>query len=154
MGVSTYQKDDAMKTTQTKIIDFFENLSPELSLKEYTQIYAHDVYFKDPFNETIGVEQVYAIFGDMYQTLHNPRFRVIEYIENDGVVYLKWEFLFALTSDAVEQSFTGVSRLAISEGHIKSHVDYWDAGEHVYAKIPLLGWLIGKVKKRISHAKD
>jgi hypothetical protein len=49
--------------------------------------------------------------------------------------------------------FEGVSRLKMNdEGRVIEHIDYWDAAEHLYAKMPIIGWLIGIIKRRIARS--
>lgn len=129
---------------------FFETLSPDTSLAYYEQIYARDVYFKDPFNQTNGINAVYEIFQDMYKKLDAPRFEVVESVRENDVCYVKWNFIFCFKGKAKEQSFEGISRMQYNdEERIISHIDYWDSAEHVYEKIPLLGSVIRFIKKRI-----
>ena len=47
--------------------------------------------------------------------------------------------------------FEGVSRMQINEeGKVISHIDYWDAAENVYEKIPLLGAVLRFIKRKIA----
>ena len=76
----------------------------------------------------------------MYQNLDNPRFVINEYMDKENVIYVKWDFLFAFKGKKDENSFEGVSRLVVNEqGKVISHIDYWDAAEHMYEKMPLVG---------------
>jgi len=74
-----------------------------------------------------------------------------EYVEKGSIAYVKWEFLFHFKGDKKENRFTGVSRLEMNaEGKIVSHVDFWDAAEHIYEKIPLLGSMLRFAKRKIA----
>jgi hypothetical protein len=33
---------------------------------------------------------------------------------------------------------------------VAEHIDHWDSGEQFYRRLPVLGWLIGLVRKRLS----
>lgn len=130
---------------------FFESLNQKKSLESFKQIYTEDVYFKDPFNETKGIDEVYKIFQEMYEKLDYPRFEVIESIRNKTVCYLRWHFIFCFKNEQDEQSFEGITRLETdSEGKIISHIDYWDAAEHIYEKLPLLGSLLRFIKRKVT----
>lgn len=131
---------------------FFENLDAHRSLLAFGRIYAEDVYFKDPFNETKGLNAVYEIFQDMYAKLDDPRFEILEAIGDASVCYVKWRFLFRFKNESEENSFEGVSRLEIDDaGKVISHIDYWDAAEHIYEKMPLLGSVLRFVKRKIAQ---
>lgn len=138
-----------------KYTHFFENLDEHRSLLAFGRIYAEDVYFKDPFNETKGLNAIYEIFQDMYAKLDDPRFEILEAIGDASVCYVKWRFLFRFKNESEEDFFEGVSRLEIDDaGKVISHIDYWDAAEHIYEKLPLIGFLLRFIKRKLSTSKD
>lgn len=131
-------------------ITFFEKLNPR-SLKLIGDIMDKNVYFKDPFNAVTGVDQVEKIFAHMFQTMENPKFKVMDYGfgKQGEVAYIRWRFTFMSNGSA--QGFDGMSEVEFNaDGKVISHVDYWDAGEVVYEKIPLLGAAIRFVKSKLA----
>ena len=130
---------------------FFENITMDTALTEYEKIFDVQAKFKDPFNEVQGVEKIYEIFQDMYLTLDNPKFEIIETVSKENFAYLKWNFVFSLKNDSQKKSFEGVSRVEFNkEGKAISHIDFWDAGENVYEKIPILSFFIKLIKRKIK----
>ena len=136
--------------TQEKLAHFFENLTEETSIDDFRTIYDAQVRFKDPFNEVKGIDAVHRIFAHMYRNLDAPKFTITEYIEKADVAYVKWEFHFSFKNVVTEEMFEGVSRLVIDEeDRVVEHVDYWDAAEHMYEKMPLIGSLLRMIKRKI-----
>jgi len=134
------------------ITHFFETLHQGISVEVFSAVYDDAVVFKDPFNEVNGISEVHGIFEHMYSVLDHPRFIITEYIDNQNVAYVKWDFIFTFKGEKQETSFEGVSRLEMNNnGKIISHVDFWDAAENIYEKMPLLGSLLRFVKKKIQH---
>jgi len=137
--------------TEEKLTHFFETLHDGTSMETFRTIYADKVKFKDPFNEVEGIASVYEIFAHMYQNLDKPRFVINEYMDKENIIYVKWDFLFAFKGKKDENSFEGVSRLVVNEqGKVISHIDYWDAAEHMYEKMPLVGSLLRFIKRKIA----
>lgn len=135
------------------LIHFFETLHEGVSIESFDMIYDDAVIFKDPFNEVNGIRAVYGIFEHMYRTLDHPRFIIKEYIDKQDIVYVKWEFIFAFKGAKKENRFEGVSRMQINaEGKIISHVDFWDAAEHMYEKMPILGSVLRFIKRKIVES--
>jgi hypothetical protein len=129
---------------------FFETINREVAIEEFRTIYDDAVVFKDPFNEVEGIRAVYAIFEHMYKTLDNPRFIINEYVEIQDIAYVNWDFIFTFKNTKNEISFEGVSRIQMNaEGKIVLHVDFWDAAEHIYEKMPLLGPVLRFIKHKI-----
>ncbi|MBD3790018.1 MAG: nuclear transport factor 2 family protein [Campylobacterales bacterium] len=138
--------------TQERLSEFFESLSSDTSLEMFKEIYASKVHFKDPFHDVHDVADVYNIFQQMYQRLDNPTFKMIEYLSNQDVAYVRWKFIYQFKGESTLQNFVGVSRIVYDEnGKISTHIDYWDAGEHIYEKLPLLGSCIRWIKRKIQN---
>lgn len=130
--------------------DFFESISQETPFEAYEELFDEKVYFEDPFQKVIGLSKVYNIFQHMFKTLHDPRFIVDEIVCDDQCAYLRWTFSYQRNPKYKIEKFTGVSRVQFLEtGKVLSHVDYWDAAENIYEKVPLLGSILRLIKKRI-----
>ena len=137
--------------TKEIVTQFYETLDANVSIEAFGAVYDEAVVFKDPFNEVRGISAVYDIFSHMYDTLENPRFIIKEYIAQDNVAYVKWDFIFTFKGRKEEQRFEGVTRLQINtEGKVISHIDFWDAAEHMYEKMPLLGSVLRFIKRKIA----
>ncbi len=77
-----------------KLSAWYSSLSPQ-SLSQIGQFYAPDAYFKDPFNEVTGLAQIEHIFAHMFVATENPRFVIIDSVQQDAAAFLTWEFIFA-----------------------------------------------------------
>ncbi|MGE4244166.1 nuclear transport factor 2 family protein [Ramlibacter sp.] len=131
---------------------FFEDFSPA-DLPALGDWYTEDAYFKDPFNEVRGIAAITRVYAHMFETLDEPRFRIVERIGTGANWVLVWEFTFRTPSlGKGMQVVRGAShlRLDASDGRIAWHRDYWDAAEEFYAKVPVLGALMRWLRKRGS----
>lgn len=130
-----------------EIVAFFETLDLA-SLGEMRWLYSEDAYFKDPFNEVRGITAIRRIFSHMFETVAEPRFRVTERVADSGGAVLLWELSFGRPGHV--RHVRGASHLRFDEqGRIKWHRDYWDAAEELYAKQPLLGWVMRKLQRAL-----
>lgn len=135
-----------------RVIARFEHLSAD-DVPRLRELYADDVYFKDPFNDVHGVEAVEAVFAHMFDTLDTPHFVVREAIVQRDHCVLIWDFLFRFRRHRYElQTVHGVSYLRFAaDGRVALHRDYWDAAEELYEKLPVLGSLMRWLKRRMRH---
>lgn len=130
---------------------FFENLNINTPIEEYKKVFDLNAQFKDPFHKVFGLEKIYKIFQDMYTKLDNPKFKIIEVISEDKIIYIKWDFEFKFKNKSKQESFEGISRVEFNnEGKAISHIDYWDSAENLYEKIPILSFFIKLIKKKIK----
>ena len=131
--------------------DFFESISQDTPVEAYADIFDSKICFEDPFQKVIGIEKVYKVFEHMFQSLYAPRFIVNEIVCVKQIAYLRWTFTYQRSYKHPIEKFTGVSRVQfLEDGKVLSHVDYWDAAENIYEKIPLLGFIMRLIKKRIK----
>ena len=135
-----------------RVIDFFQSISAD-SARTVSLIYTDDVWFKDPFNEVQGLEQVSHIFTHMFEQVDAPRFVVTHSVLQDDQAFLTWDFLFRMRrfSDE-EQCIRGATHVRFaSDGRVAYHRDYWDAAEELYEKLPIVGSLMRWLKTRARN---
>ena len=125
----------------------FEQLTPA-SIEDFEQIFSHDAHFCDPFNDVRGVSAIQGVFRHMFEQCEQPRFEILEVVEQGALAYFYWRFRFHRGQDGYV--IEGVSRVAFDEaGKVQSHVDYWDPTV-LYHKLPLLGRVLAWLRNRLG----
>ena len=134
------------------LINFYETLSFE-GVARFSQHYANDAYFKDPFNEVRGLPAIQRIFTHMFRQVAEPRFCIVERVVDAGGAMLIWEFHYRVQrwGRGEAQLMRGVTHLKFDvDGKVVWHRDYWDAAEELYAKLPGIGCLMRGLKKALA----
>lgn len=129
----------------------FEELDPAHFQGAFAKTYDRNIYFKDPFNEVRGLADVNQIFKHMFANLHEPQFRIHAMAGQDKTGFLEWRFYFKRKPNGPTLQINGMSKILINDqSKVIVHIDYWDSGEYVYRKVPVLGalnnWIAGKLK--------
>ena len=133
-----------------RVVTFFETLD-RAAVARIDTVYANDVWFKDPFNEVKGIAAVTHIFDHMFLQVDQPRFVIIEVVEQGDAAFLTWDFRFRMKrfDTTTHQTVRGASHLKFAaDGRINFHRDYWDAAEELYEKLPLVGSLMRWLKRQ------
>ena len=133
-----------------RIVTFFETLD-RAAVARISEVYAADTWFKDPFNEVKGITAVTQIFEHMFEQVDEPRFVIIDAVEQGDAAFLTWDFRFRMKRfDTVTvQTVRGASHLKFAaDGYANYHRDYWDAAEELYEKLPVLGSLMRWLKRQ------
>ncbi|RLT93993.1 nuclear transport factor 2 family protein [Ketobacter sp.] len=126
------------------ILELFENIN-DGALEKLDQYYTEDCYFRDPFNEVHNRDALYKLFKAMLK-LKGLEFEIHDRIQQEDKAFITWDFRFKALGK--QQCIHGGSLLKFAaDGRVKSHVDYWDAAEGVYEKIPGLGSVLRLIKK-------
>lgn len=135
-------------------IEFLDRAS-EGTIDELRNYCAADVHFRDPFNDVHSVDDFIAVMHDSYETLSDVRFDVLETFWSDTGAIIQWHFHFRMKPDAELETVTGLSEIRANEtGKIIAHIDYWDSGERIYARIPVLGFFVRLVRNRVSAGRN
>ena len=135
-----------------RVVAFYETLSPH-SLARIGEVYAPDARFKDPFNEVQGLAAIENVFRHMYRQVHEPRFSVTSSMGEGAEAWLAWEFRFRFQGwrESEVQLVRGATHLRLApDGRVTEHRDYWDTGEELFARLPLLGGLMRFLRRRLG----
>ena len=133
-----------------RLVDYWQTLTPA-TVDAIATMYADDACFRDPFNDVTGIEKIRHIFADMFVRLDEPRFVIIETIEEPHGALLIWDFTFRLKSLKPEltRRIHGSSHIRFAhDGRVQYHRDYWDAAGELYEQLPWVGALMRFLKKR------
>lgn len=131
-----------------RLASWFATLTPE-SLQDIAAYYSSDAYFRDPFNEVRQREHILHIFNDMFSTLENARFVILDQLSDGEQGFLTWRMEYRWRQR--DMSITGSSHLRFdAHGLVCFHRDYWDAAEELYEKMPILGFVLRQIKKRVQ----
>ncbi len=129
---------------------FFGSLSLE-SLSGLRTLCHPDVIFKDPFNETQGVEAFIKVMAHGLSDLHEPRFHITDVAVGGEACYLRWVMTFRRSPRGAPWELAGVSEVHFDgNGKVTRHIDHWDAAGQLYERLPMLGTLISWVRRRLT----
>ncbi len=142
--ISTEPNKDAIN----RYIDFFENLTGD-TLPELKNLVTTDVRFRDPFNDVVGAARMQNVFTNMLRDTEKPKFKIYRKVVDAQYCFIKWTF--AAQSRVGPLQIDGVSEIVLDDsGRVKTHIDYWDTGETIYEKVPIIGPVLRFIRRRIG----
>ncbi len=110
-----------------------------------------DVYFRDPFSDFHGRDRLVRLFLRMNRDLETPRFVIHDWALSGRTAYYRWAFHFRLRGRRVPLAIDGMSEVRFAaDGRVESHIDHWDAASQVYTQIPVVGWLIERLRRQFA----
>ena len=132
------------------LVAAYESLRPQ-SIGALLACYAENARFRDPFNDVVGRPAIGAVFAHMFETVEAPAFRVDGRFDSTDAVVLRWEFSFRSARLGGAQAITGLSTLRFDgDGRVVEHIDYWDAAGSLYEKLPLIGWVLRRLRRTLA----
>lgn len=92
------------------------------------ELYAEDVYFKDPLNQFHGVAKYRDMIGFIQKWFINTRMDVHGIEQQGNEIHTRWTLYWqAPLPWKPQMAITGRSDLTLNEaGLVCSHIDYWD----------------------------
>ena len=112
-----------------------------------------DIRYSDPFNELRGADAFLHVFERMFEDCLDPRFVLQDVAVNGAVGYARWRMTFRPRRwpSAAPWAIEGVTEIHFApDGRVAAHIDHWDAASQLYARIPVLGWILGRLRRRLS----
>lgn len=142
-----------MDSPLQRYVDWFEALTPD-SLDDLESIMTDDVHFSDPFNFVTGLKETRKVFDDMFDMLDSLRFRITHSAMTDSdpaAALIRWEMDAISRKGKEPVRIIGMSEVYFSaDGRVRIHIDHWDAGRQFYEKLPVIGWLVRKIRSRME----
>ena len=105
--------------------------------------------FVDPFNDVCGVAAIRAVFAHGFRQCPGMRFSVAARAVDGHRGLLRWR----MTCDARTGGLAveGMAELTLApDGRVAEHVDYWDPAAQLYERVPVLGWLMRRIRRRLA----
>ena len=136
-----------------KIHTTFNQLRAD-NLKILDEFYAPDVRFIDPIGEHAGLDSVKKYYQNLYENVDSIVFEKMQHVQEGNKHAYFWRMKLKTPSinNGEEFSVEGMSHITFNEQNLVSyHRDYFDMGEFVYQRVPVLGWVIQKIKKRSNE---
>ena len=114
------------------------------------QITSPEVRFIDPFNDLKGRPALRVLLEHTKQQLKDLHFDITDTAMSGNRVYVKWNMTARLKFFG-EWRVEGVSEIEFDEeGRVSLHRDHWDSARQFYEKIPIIGWLLRRLRSSLS----
>lgn len=120
-------------------------------LPALAECYSDDVDFTDPLHHHVGRDRVMAYYAELMDGVTHCHFEFHERHTIGNVSVLTWTMQLAhpkLNSGRNIQ-VAGCSHLHWRDQRVCRHRDYFDVGAMLYEHLPVIGWMIRGIKKRL-----
>jgi hypothetical protein len=144
--------DEDLRLALARYVDLCANLSRE-RIPELRELCSPDVHFRDPFNDVRGIELFEKCMDKMFEDVGEPRFDVHDSVfsqQHQEVAYLRWTFHCRLPVRGHLQ-IEGMTEVQFDhQALVAAHLDHWDSGRQLYEKLPGIGFVLRRVRKRLA----
>ena len=123
------------------------------NLARLSELYSSDAVFCDPLHEVHGLANIEHYFAQMYANVSALDFEFYGFDQvGEGQGYLRWTMSYRHPRLAGGEliEVEGCSHLLWRDAKVYQHRDYFDAGALLYEHLPVLGGVIGWLKRRLA----
>lgn len=134
-----------------RIIDTYSSLDAN-NIDQIGNIYAEQIVFKDPAHCITGLPDLKTYFSTLYRNVHSCEFEFEEMLAKDDTIMTTWVMQLRhpkLRGGELLQ-IPGCTQMKTQGEKIIFHRDYFDLGSMLYEHIPVLGWVVTRVKEKLG----
>ena len=132
---------------------FFSSFAADRIELLLPQTYAEDIYFNDTLKSVRGRQPLAHYLAESADAVEQCTVQILDTTRSaSGEYWVRWKMMirFKKLRRGVDTWTIGASHLRFnSEGLVVYHQDYWNAADGIFQHIPLLGWMINKIKQRL-----
>lgn len=140
------------KAAIERFTQFFGNLAEANIRENLRKTYAEKLYFNDTLKEFTDAAALEHYLLETAASVESCSAKILDVVSKDGEYYFRWEMaiVFKKFRKGEVQTSLGMTHIRFDkDGRIVFHQDYWDAAANLFEKVPVLGWGIRKIKKRL-----
>ncbi len=145
---------DLQQQRSQRIESIFNGLNKD-TMHLVGEFYDANVEFQDPVGKIKGAEGIRKYYENMYKNVSAINFVFTkEVIDQDThVVFWTMHLIAKGLNSGKPVSVDGNSHITFggNDGKAIYHRDYFDMGEFIYEHIPVLGFVVKKVKSQLEH---
>lgn len=139
-------------TNAEKVNWSFNTLNKDNLSMVVDEFYHEDLVFADPVENIKGREEMKKYYSNMYKNVKEIKFDFSEMVSEGDTVVGVW--VMTLKTDSLNDgkpfSVEGTSHIKFKDGKAIYHRDYFDMGAFIYERIPVVGWMVRKVKSKLK----
>jgi steroid delta-isomerase len=126
----------------------FATLTPD-TIDDLCGLVSDHIYFSDPFNKITGKAGFRAVFDHMYAVCDAPAFDITDCAHSETASYLRWRMTGRIKSwPHTPLNFEGMTEVRFDAiGMVTHHIDHWDSASQLLQNLPVIGWVVGSIRR-------
>ena len=141
---------------ESRAIERFESLLSDFKAPDFVdrvaEVYAETAFFNDTLKTVRGAEAIREYLGVTAEAVDRGTVEFLDLVADDGNYYFRWlmTLRFKRFDAGEDKRSIGMSHIRFdAEGRVVLHQDYWDSSSGLFEHVPVLGWMLERVKKRL-----
>ena len=140
-------------SNQDKVRFFYEKLNKD-SMHLVEEFYDPQIDFIDPIHSLKGSDKMREYYANLYKNAEDVKFEFTDFVQANEKVVAVWKMTLKTEKLNGGEPYTVEGNSVIHfgpSGKAVYHRDYFDLGAFVYEKIPVVGYVVKKIKNRMKE---
>lgn len=136
---------------QLTIKEFFRNLNKD-TMHLVDEFYDKNAHFRDPLTEHQSAAGIKAYYANLYQHVKSITFDISDEVVQGATHVAVWKMTLECgLNGGKPYSVDGISYIQFGGGEGKAvyHRDYFDVGDFVYERVPVVKNIVQFVKRKM-----
>lgn len=140
-----------LPTVISRFVDYYTALDSQPP-SALAGLYDPEATLIDPFGEHNGLFAIQRYFTHLLANVENCRFSIGPPLSNERRFVVTWTMHWShpRIAGGEQLELPGCSVVDVENDLIVRQRDYYDAGEMIYEHLPVLGWAVRGVKRRVK----
>ncbi|WP_370964986.1 nuclear transport factor 2 family protein [Enterobacter wuhouensis] len=140
-----------LPTVISRFVDYYTALDSQPP-SALAGLYDPEATLIDPFGEHNGLFAIQRYFTHLLANVENCRFSIDPPLSNERRFVVTWTMHWShpRIAGGEQLELPGCSVVDVVNDLIVRQRDYYDAGEMIYEHLPVLGWAVRGVKRRVK----
>lgn len=137
-------------------VDRFEKLLGDFKAPGFRErvreVYAEELFFNDTLTTIRNRSDLEEYLAHSADALESGTVDFLGLTNDDGSYFFRWRMnlRFKRLAGGQETVSVGMSHVRFnSEGEVVLHQDFWDSASGLFEHMPVVGWMIRSVKRRL-----
>ncbi|WP_049629995.1 nuclear transport factor 2 family protein [Cellvibrio sp. pealriver] len=139
-------------TVPQKVRNLYQRFDKKI-LKTMPDVYSDDIQFRDPLHALNGLSNLTEYLSGMMDDLLECRFEFHHSMElperGEALLFWTMHYRHKKLAGGKQLELTGNTHLLFKD-KVYYHRDYFDAGSLLYEHLPVMGFAIRQIKKKVG----
>lgn len=150
--LDTIPASETVTNPKEKFLSLFGDFKQGTNDDIIRQLYAQEFYFNDTFKTFQNREELSKYLQETAEMVELTTVDILDVSRSETDYYLRWvmHMKFTAKGRAVDSKSIGMTQIRFNaEGKVILHQDYWDGAEGFYQHLPIVGYIVTKIKSNL-----
>ncbi|NVJ66794.1 MAG: nuclear transport factor 2 family protein [Gammaproteobacteria bacterium] len=150
--IESIPSSEVVTNPKEKFLSLFGDFKRSTTEDVIRSLYAEEFYFNDTFKTFRNRDELSEYLQETANNVDLTTVDILDVSKSETDYYLRWvmHMKFTAKGKEVDSRSIGMTQIRFNdEGKVILHQDYWDGAEGFYQHLPIVGYIVTKIKSSL-----